>query len=522
MNARRTERSIFFLFFTIILSSFIDAGHMQKPRSPYKPDIPKTWDEKAIESLEVPLAHSSYSPKHISVRDYYRIPVRPIFKSYPKYHPDKEPPTYREELKRQEPVILWDDGTHRPKLETEDDWIKAGELVFNAPVLFTLQTSSADETRDFIAKTGDLYDKNGISPFATYVIRERGKLEIGEVSCAECHSRVMSDGTVIAGAQGNRPIEQVAILGLANDAAKAKDKEKFLANARLAERGNFSAPWLRPDPTARLEQFSAAEIEALHFAVPAGVFSRQGTSPFSPAKLPDLIGIKERRYLDASGLVQHRGIGDLMRYAALNQGMDMLARFGDFIPAGTADVRQSPSVFAQFAQARYSDEQLYALALYIYSLKPPLNPNKASVMSARGEKVFQLEGCGVCHTPPLYTNNKLIPADGFKVPEDHRQRFDILSLSIGTDPSLTMTTRRGTGYYKVPSLKGLWYRGPFEHSGSIATLEDWFDPRRLSDDYVPTGWRGYGVKTRAVKGHEFGLQLSADDKRALIAFLKTL
>ena len=65
-------------------------------------------------------------------------------------------------------------------------------------------------------------------------------------------------------------------------------------------------------------------------------------------------------------------------------------------------------------------------------------------------------------------------------------------------------------------------RRPFEHSGSVATLEDWFDPNRLKDDYVPTGFKGYGVKTRAVKGHELGLQLSAEDKRALIAFLKTL
>jgi hypothetical protein len=31
----------------------------------------------------------------------------------------------------------------------------------------------------------------------------------------------------------------------------------------------------------------------------------------------------------------------------------------------------------------------------------------------------------------------------------------------------------------------------------------------------------YGVKTRAVKGDEFGLQLAAGDKRALIALLKT-
>ena len=70
-----------------------------------------------------------------------------------------------------------------------------------------------------------------------------------------------------------------------------------------------------------------------------------------------------------------------------------------------------------------------------------------------------------------------------------------------------MQTRRGTGYYKVPSLKGVWYRGPFEPSGSVATLEDWFDANRLRDDYVPSGWRGYNVKTRSVKGHEFGLKL---------------
>ena len=56
---------------------------------------------------------------------------------------------------------------------------------------------------------------------------------------------------------------------------------------------------------------------------------------------------------------------------------------------------------------------------------------------------------------------------------------------VGLDPGLALKTRKGTGYYKVPSLKGLWYRGPFEHSGSITTLEAWFDPARLRDDYVP-------------------------------------
>ncbi len=171
---------------------------------------------------------------------------------------------------------------------------------------------------------------------------------------------------------------------------------------------------------------------------------------------------------------------------------------------------------------RYSDEQLYAAALYLYSLKPPPNPNKFGALAARGQRIFMQEGCARCHTPPLYTNNKLTPVDGFQIPEEHFEKFDILPSSVGTDPNLALKTRRGTGYYKVPSLRGVWYRGPFEHNGSVLTLEDWFDHRRISDSYVPTGFVGAGMKTRAVKGHTFGLDLSEGERKALIAFLKTL
>jgi cytochrome c peroxidase len=207
-----------------------------------------------------------------------------------------------------------------------------------------------------------------------------------------------------------------------------------------------------------------------------------------------------------------------MRYAALNQGADDIGDYKGFIPA-------APDLHTPLDPAtldRYSDEQLYALALYIYSLQPPPNPNRRDALADRGARIFHSQGCGGCHTPPLYTNNKLAPAAGFVIPKEHRKRYDILDVRIGTDPRLTMLTRRGTGYYKVPSLRGVWYRGPFEHSGSVATLEDWFDANRLRDDYVPTGWKGYNVKARAVKGHEFGLKLPPADTRALIAFLKTL
>ena len=87
-----------------------------------------------------------------------------------------------------------------------------------------------------------------------------------------------------------------------------------------------------------------------------------------------------------------------------------------------------------------------------------------------------------------------------------------MPISVETDPLLATQTRRGTGYYKVPSLKGLWYRGPFEHNGSVATPEDWFNPARVKDDYVPTAFIGHRVTHRAVSGHNFGLDLSPDEK----------
>ena len=173
-------------------------------------------------------------------------------------------------------------------------------------------------------------------------------------------------------------------------------------------------------------------------------------------------------------------------------------------------------------RSRYSDEQLYALALYLYSLQPPPNPNKYDAVAANGQQVFTREGCARCHTPPLYTNNRLTPVDGFAPPPEQAREFNIIPVSLHTDSTLALGTRRGTGYYKVPSLRGLWYRGMFPHDGSCATLEDWFDPSRLRDDYMPTGFKGYGVQRRAVKGHEYGLALSAADKVALLAFLRTL
>jgi hypothetical protein len=520
----RAPKCIAFLVFLLVSSSSVGQDIHPRKAGAVAATIPKTWDDEAIATLEVPLADPVGSPKHVSADYYYRIPISTIYKSYPVYAPGHEPTGYLDSLRQREPVIVWDDAGHAPPLKTDADWLKAGEIVFDASTDFDRFMTLA-ESRDpaWYKQTGTPVAKNGTVPFVRYVIREKGTVEVGQISCAMCHTRVLLDGGVLKGAQGNFPVVRAVASNIRLGVAHSKNTLQFLARLRLGYKALWSVPWLSPDPAARVDQMSVEELAEALDALPAGVIARQRTSVFYPVQVPDLIGVKERKYLDHTGLQQQHAIGDLMRYAAMNRGRfdggDAIANHNGFIPADEPRFQKLPD---PATQTRYSDSQLYALALYIYSLQPPPNPKKFDVLAEQGQRIFERENCVMCHTPPLYTNNELTPAEGFTIPQDHPKKYDILPISVGTDPNLTLKTRRGTGYYKVPSLKGVWYRSMFGHSGWCATLEDWFDPRRIRDDYVPTGFKPYGEKTYAVKGHPFGLMLSEEDRKALIAFLRTL
>ena len=460
-----------------------------------QPAVPRVWEASELTAFELPLVRADRSAKHATPDYYYRLAVRPIYKSYPVYAPGREPAGYMDWLAQQEPAIAFDASASR----TDADWISAGEAVFDAPLGYgaTFKIAALHDPpwyeRNHVPVT-----KDGVMPFSRYVVRKKGVVEAGSGSCLMCHARVMADGTLLKGAQGNFPADRILADNLRRQAAASKDPAALLDGIRLGQRTFYSMPWLSPDPIARVASMSIDEIARAYDAVPVGAATRVNLSLFAPAQIPDLIGVQERRFLDHTGLVQQRSVADLMRYIAIVQGANAFDRFGDFL---LVDPAPDPTTMD-----RYSDEQLYALGRYLYSLEPPPNPNRASATTERGRRLFAREGCDVCHTAPLYTSNKLTPVSGFSIPDEHRKRYGIIDRSVGTDPELALRTRKGTGYYKVPSLKGAWYRGPFQHAGAVRTLDEWFDPSRPA----------------RVPGHLFGLTLDAGDRRALIAFLETL
>ena len=480
-------------------------------------NIPKTWDITAIEEAHLPPPDSTVEVKFAPESYYNSLPEHVIYKTYPVYAKEFEPPGYLDSLKKLNPEIVFD----LSKIKTQEDWIRAGEKVFFWPADFSdVQDDIFQIDSDYLKGSGDHITKEGVYPFFRYVVKEKGRVLTGSLSCAECHSRITDAGDVIIGAQGN----------VAFDAGQGYIIKKFNFPSEVFNSIEYqlvATPWasgVKEIVMGRTQE----EVIADFMARPNGVLIRQGNAYNLPVSVPSLIGLKDIKYLDNTGLMRHQTPADLMRYVALNQGMDMLTSYNGFIPMGINNFSELPKPEEWdnplgYDPYRYSDAQLYALTQYIYSLKPPENPNHfPEELLKRGEQLFIEQGCVTCHTPPLYTNNMLTPVDGFDPPKEHLETYDIFNVSVETDPGTSLLSRRGTGYYKIPSLRGVWYKGPFFHNGELATLEDVFDPARLEDDYVPTGFKPPNVTTRAVKGHDFGMELSTKDKEALIAFLKTL
>jgi hypothetical protein len=356
-----------------------------------------------------------------------------------------------------------------------------------------------------------------------WVVDSTGELKLTIRECAGCHTQIRPDGTEIVGAQGNPAPTgpwKCPECGVAAPSANAMFSVFSLPKAPgevpdSAGEGAYQAfgvPWIKDDIHARLKTMSPDEVQALADADLPETFARVNGSPYFTTKIPSLIGIYRSRYLDHTGTHRNRGPEDIARYAALVLLAD----------DGSVGEHKFLTDYQRKLRVRLSDDVLYALGMFItYGLKEPENPNKPNDLSRQGEIIFKRTGCMGCHTPPNFTNGMLIPVDGFSVPENSDLEI-MRGVRIGTDPGLALRTRKGTGYYKVPSLRGVWYRRVLEHSGSVNSLEDWLDRKRLSEDYVPSGWKGPGISHRAVPGHEFGLGLAPDEKRALIAYLKTL
>ncbi|HHO49805.1 MAG TPA: cytochrome c [Deltaproteobacteria bacterium] len=127
-----------------------------------------------------------------------------------------------------------------------------------------------------------------------------------------------------------------------------------------------------------------------------------------------------------------------------------------------------------------------AIAAWLWSLGDTLTEPD---LSLPGASIFE-EACAACHA-----------LDGVAAP--------IAVELVGTDPEATRSQTRGTGRYRIPSLRGVSDRPLLLHDASVGDLRVLLDPARVQGGPTPGP-------------HPFGLELSPGERDALLRFLWTL
>jgi hypothetical protein len=182
------------------------------------------------------------------------------------------------------------------------------------------------------------------------------------------------------------------------------------------------------------------------------------------------------------------------------------------------------------------------------SIRPPKYPFTIDQAAAkRGAAQFESK-CAACHSGPesdkrlysvaevgtdphraeLFTEKQ---AEGFN-------KFLAELEAVGYEPPKELGVR-STGKYFAASLGGVWARSPYLHNGSVRTMQELLMApaqraktfKRGSQEYDASqmGYTDAGIyvfdttsEGNANSGHDYGTKLSAEQKRELMEYLKTL
>src|ERR1043166_351741 len=203
-------------------------------------------------------------------------------------------------------------------------------------------------------------------------------------------------------------------------------------------------------------------------------------------------------------------------------------------------------------------DNLERIKRWIGNNPPPPYPLPIdAARAAAGQRVYESAGCAACHARSGKRFRTVIPVDEPGLGTD-RHRIDMWTPEAKNAyakyaDGTTWPFRhfeKTNGYVALP-LDGLWLRAPYLHNGSVPTLYQLLTP----GERVQKFYRGYDVidrehvgfvyqppadRTKAAEflartseydttlpgngngGHTYGAELSADDKAALIEYLKTL
>ena len=186
---------------------------------------------------------------------------------------------------------------------------------------------------------------------------------------------------------------------------------------------------------------------------------------------------------------------------------------------------------------------------YLNDLQPPKYPFAVdATLAAAGAPIYAAT-CAQCHDANGPRANAPIPID--EIGTD-RSRLDAWTADAAAAANAFgeghhwkfSSFRQPSSGYVAPPLDGVWVSAPYLHNGSVPTLSDLLEPPASRPARF---WRGYDVYDQARggfvsegpdaqrlgtlldvtqpgngnSGHTYGTTLSAEQKRALLEYLKT-
>jgi len=394
------------------------------------------------------------------------------------------------------------------------------------------------------------------------------RVEVANLGCAACHAGVAyaPDGT---------PQPGRAVLGMPNTSLDLESYTQaiFIALRRHAEdpallvmadtlfpgmgwQERASLRWIGlPLARSRLEELSGAE-RALPF--PNGLpGATNGVAALKLQTGTPLLG----------GGAQDRGFVSIPDLALRHRRSRLLADGAYAAPSGRADLRELAAITSFFTvpsmgvkpeQAQRHIPEAEAIFAWLADYRPQAFPGPFDKAAAQRGAALYAQRCATCHgqfdwnegAPQLVSYPDWIGDVGTD-PLRARAIDGALAGAIRASAyGSAIAVRPGDGY-AAPPLAGVWASAPYLHNGAVPSLAALLDPRLRPPRFMVGGhaldWESMGLRLTADgrfpagyapfatpqwvdtrqpglgnSGHTYGSELTPEERRALIAFLKLL
>lgn len=392
------------------------------------------------------------------------------------------------------------------------------EAFFGSVIVSTFRTANAANMRKFLAAYLTVSDPTGgdiaQKLFVTEWQRQEQKI-VAAISADPSGSKVLPPGTLLHQISGDElRLNRELLAGDMDLAALAHSTLKLFHNMRAALHVPDAPPEKLPPPSGPGRNDAFGLLSAVLFGVP---------QPPAPVKYGLVWNVENRHWVHWDGNTQSPLARNLL--ASLGLGAPLIGKRG----------------YLDFALVKRQTD----LSEHI---QPPRYPFAIDEAAARRGAAHYQAQCASCHGGPesdkrLYataeTGTDPTRAEGFT--PHQADLFDKFLAELETpgyqppaEPGI-----RSTQKYWAASVPGVWARSPYLHNGSVRTMHELLAPpatraktfHRGSRDYdaAQMGYADDGAYVldtttpgNSNAGHDYGTDLTSDQKRELIEYLKTL